>query len=402
MAQPYQTAEETYSAFADTVSPGKVAFFRAMGVDLVMGERGGATFTDAYTGRRYWNCHCNGGVFNLGHRNPKILATLRAALDEVDVGNHHLVSGWRAKLGERLAATTGGALGKVVFTTSGSEAVDCAVKAARGTTGRTKVISIAGAWHGNTGLAVAASDPSYRQPFGADLPGFVQVPFDDLDAIVEVIDEETAAVLLEPVPATLGMPVASPGYFPAVAESCRRHGAKLLLDEVQTGLGRSGRFWAYEHLDVVPDAVITGKGLSGGFFPMGAVLMTEDLFRPFLEAPFAHFSTFGGADLGCAAVLAVLDEIEADGFLGHVRALSDRFRSGFEDAPFRMRGLGLMAALKLEKEGAGLMATKALIDAGVFVVFANNESAAIQFLPPLILSDVEADEIISVVRTALG
>ena len=122
MAQPYSTLEATYDAFARHVSPGKVAQFRRMGLEIVMGERGGVTFTDAFSGKSYYNCHCNGGVFNLGHRNPKVLAAVQDALSITDIGNHHLVSGHRALLAERLSDTTGGVLPGVVFGVSGGEA----------------------------------------------------------------------------------------------------------------------------------------------------------------------------------------------------------------------------------------------------------------------------------------
>jgi acetylornithine/succinyldiaminopimelate/putrescine aminotransferase len=400
--QPYPTAEATFKAFGEVVSPGKVEFFRRLGVDLVMGERNGARFQDAYTGRWYFNCHSNGGVFNLGHRNPVVAEAVRSGLEELDVGNHHLVSGWRSALGDRLLAGLDHDLTKVVFTASGSEAVDAIVKAARGVTGRANVVSIEGAWHGNTGFAYSASDAAYRAPFGPDVPGFTQVPFDDLPAMEQAVDDDTALVLIEPIPATLAMPVASDGYFQGVADLCRRAGAMLAFDEVQTGLGRTGRMWGHEHFEVVPDAVITGKGLSGGFYPMGAVMISEHLFEPFTVDPFGHTSTFGGAEIGTRAALAVLDTIETPGFLERVSEIAEQFRRGFDGMPFEMRGIGLMAALKFAAEGSGLMATKMLVDAGVFVVYANNESSAVQFLPPLTIADTDVNAVIDIVRQVFG
>jgi len=223
-ARQYPTSDATYGAYAKHISPGKVALFRQLDLHLVMGEREGSIFTDAYTGDRLYNCHCNGGVFNLGHRNAKVLDAVREAFDSVDIGNHHLVSGLRASLAERLSATTGGELPGVIFGVGGGEAMDLALKAARGVTGRQGVVSAKGGYHGHTGLAVAAGDPEYRTPFGPNLPGFVQVPFDDLDALEAAVGDTTAAVLLEPVPATLGMPIASGGYFRSVGDIVRRAG----------------------------------------------------------------------------------------------------------------------------------------------------------------------------------
>ncbi len=402
MEHPYPSADAAFKAFGEVLSPAKVEFYEAAGIDLVMGDRAGARFRDAYSGRWIYNCHSNGGVFNLGHRNQAVAAALTAAIENLDVGNHHLVSGWRSTLAGRLLEGVDRTMTKVILTTSGSEAVDATIKAARGATGRPKVISIRGAWHGNTGFAYSASDPSYRAPFGPELPGFAQVAFDDLEAMEKAVDDETALVLIEPIPATLAMPVASDGYFAGIRELCDERGSMLAFDEVQTGLGRTGTRWAYQQLDVVPDAVITGKGLSGGFYPMGAVMVTDRLFSPFVVDPFAHTSTFGGAEVGMAAALAVLDALDEPGFLEHVRSLADRFKAGFDGMPFEMRGVGLMAALDFPNAGAGLMAAKLLIDAGVFVVFANNRDSAVQFLPPLTTTDDEADEIIDIVRGVFG
>jgi len=400
--QPYATREEAFRAFAERVSRGKARAFEAYGLDVVMGERGGAWFADAFDGRRFLNCHCNGGVFNLGHRHPAVVRAVVEALAHADVGNHHLVSGWRARLAERLCATTGGAMAGAVFGSGGGEAVDLALKLARGATGRRRVVSALGGYHGHTGLAVAAGDAQYREPFGASQADFLQVPFDDLAALAAAVDGHTAAVILEPIPATLGMPIPAPGYLAGAAALCRERGARLVVDEVQTGLGRTGRMWAFGEDGIVPDAVVVGKGLSGGVYPITATLLSAELKAFLDERPFAHVSTFGGAEPGCAAALAVLDLVEAEGFLPRVRALSERLAAGLAGLPFTLRRRGLMMGLKFPAEGAGFMAAKRLFDAGVFALPANNDTSVLQLLPPLVLSDGEADELVARVRGALG
>ena len=401
-AQPYPSRDATFAAFGAHVSPGKVRVFEKYGFDVVMGERAGASFTDAFSGRRLYNCHCNGGVFNLGHRHPAVLAALKDALDTLDVGNHHLVSGLRARLAERLVNTTQGRLPGVVFAVAGGEAIDLAIKVARAATRRRQVISASGGYHGHTGLALAAGDAKYREPFLSSSSDFVQVPFNDLPALERAITKDTAAVILETIPATLGMPLPAPGYLLAVGALCRAKGAKLLLDEVQTGLGRCGSFWAHEADGAEPDAIITGKGLSGGLYPIAATLMTRELHAVFDDDPFVHISTFGGAELGCAAALATLDVIEAPGFMERVRALGERFERGLAGAPLELRRRGMFMGLKFPVEDAGLMASKLLSDAGVFAVWANNDSSVVQFLPPLVCSDAEADEIVGLVRGVFG
>jgi len=396
--QPYGSAEETTAAFAEHVNAGKVAAFDALGIELIMGTRSGSRFSHAFDGRQFINCHCNGGVFNLGHRNPTVISAVRDALDHLDIGNHHLVSGWRATLAARLAASTRGLLPGVVFGVGGGEANDLAIKLARGHTGRTGIVSAVGAYHGHTGLALAAGDPEYRDPFGVNPPGFTQVPFDDLDALAATVDEATAAVILEPIPATLGMPVPTAGYLTAVERLCRDRGALLILDEVQTGLGRTGTCWFFEQEGVRPDIVTTGKGLSGGIYPVTATLMTRELHAFFDDHPFVHISTFGGAEIGCAAALAVLDLIEGPGFLERVRSVGERLRRDLADLPFEVRGRGMFLGLVFPGEGEGITAAGKLIANGVFAVFANHDTSVLQFLPPLTITDDEITELVTIIR----
>ncbi len=401
-SEPYASYGDAASAFASHVSRGKVRALEALGVEIVVGEREGPRFRDAYSGRWFWNCHCNGGVFNLGHRNPRVLAALREALDHVDVGNHHLVSGWRARLAEQLAGSTGRRLPFAVFSPSGSEAIDLALRLARGHTGRTEVIATIGGYHGLAGLALAASDPRWHEPFGAAPPGFIHVPFNDLDAMRSAIDSRTAAVIVEAIPATLGFPMPEPGYLRDVAAAAREEGAAFILDEVQTGLGRTGTTWYFEQEDVVPDVLITGKALGGGLYPVSAALVSEELESFFDENPFAYVSTFGGAEIGCVAASAVMEVISEPGFLDRVSQLGERFEAGFADLPFELRRRGLTMGLKFDSDGGGVMASARLIQAGVFAVFAEHDHSVTQFKPPLIVSDDEADQIIATAREALS
>ncbi len=398
LKQPFADREATISAFAEHVSPGKATLYQEADMAVVMGRREGVRFFDAFSERSWINCHCNGGVFNLGHHHPAIVAAVRTALEASDIGNHHLISGVRARLAERLAATTQGALSGVVFGVGGGEAIDLALKLCRWATGRPGIVSALGGYHGHTGLAMAAGDAQYREPFGPQLPGFAQVPFDDLQALDQVIDDDTAAVILEPVPATLGMPIPSEGYLRGVQTLCRDRGAKLVIDEVQTGLGRTGKLWCYQHDELSPDAVVTGKGLSGGIYPIAATLVAPELFALFESEPFIHISTFGGAEPGCAAALAVLDIIEAPGFLARVSELSERFAEELAPLPVELRRKGLMMGLELPIDGAAMALTQILFQKGIYAIYANNNHSVLQFLPPLIISDAEVDEVVSALK----
>lgn len=403
MVQPFTDRDHTTAAFAEHVNRGKVAAYEALGLDIVMGERSGSWFHDAFDPQRRWlNCHCNGGVFNLGHRNPRVLDAVRRSLDHLDVGNHHLVSGWRAELATRLSASTDDRLPGVVFGVGGGEAIDLAFKVARAHTGRQGVVSAVGGYHGHTGLSMAAGDPAYRDPFGPNLPGFTQVPFGDLDALAAVVGDETAAVILEPIPATLGMPLPPPGYLREVSARCRDAGCVLILDEVQTGLGRTGTTWFHTQEDVEPDMVVTGKGLSGGIMPITATLMTAELHAFFDDHPFVHISTFGGAELSCVAALEVLDIVEEPGFLDRVTQVGERIEAGLAPLGVEVRRRGMFMGLRFDDPSGGMTATQQVIRAGVFAIFANNDPSVLQFLPPLTITDDEVDWLIDTTVAALS
>ncbi len=402
MQQPFDDRNQTNAEFARHVNRGKVEAFEALGLDLVMGAREGSWFHDAFDLERRWlNCHCNGGVFNLGHRHPRVVAAVRGGLDALDIGNHHLVSGWRAELARRLAATTGDRLTGVVFGVGGGEAVDLALKVARAQTGRPGVVSAIGGYHGHTGLSMAAGDAQYRDPFGPNLPGFTQVPFGDLDAMAAAVGDETAAVILEPIPATLGMPLPPPGYLREVEALCRDLGVVFIIDEVQTGLGRTGSVWFHTQEDVEPDIVVTGKGLSGGVYPITATLMTAELHALFDRHPFVHISTFGGAELGCVAALTVLDIIEEPGFLERVEGVGRQLEVGLDGIGAEIRRRGLFMGLRFEDPAGGILAAQRLIHAGVFALFANNDRSVLQLLPPLVITDDEVTWLLATTRAAL-
>ncbi len=400
--------ETVFDLFARYVSPGKARFFQQVGIDFVMGKREGPYIWDIEGKKRLIDCHCNGGVFNLGHRHPAVVEALRGSLDLLDIGNHHLVSDLRARLAQRLAELTPGDLTYTIFGVSGGEAIDVAIKVARGYTGRTNVISVKGGYHGHTGYALAAGDEKFRKPFGPPLPGFVQVPFNDLDALARAMNEETAAVILETVPATYGMPVPHPEYLPGVRELCDTHGAVLIVDEVQAGLGRTGKMWGIEHFGVVPDIMVIGKGLSGGLFPMTATILRPHLMRVFEPDPFVHVSTFGGAEVGVPVALTVLDITSQPEFLAHVRALADVFHERFKvfeekhDRVFvRLRQLGLMMGIELRHPQGGMLFSKVAYEVGLLAVYAANDPRVAQFLPPLTIDFDVAEEIVARVDKAL-
>ncbi|MBI4362285.1 MAG: aspartate aminotransferase family protein [Euryarchaeota archaeon] len=399
--------EETVEMFRRHVSWGKAEMLRAFGLDLVVGRREGTCLWDV-EGKRLLDFHCNGGVFSLGHRNPRVLGALRMALEELDIGNHHLISEHRAELAEMLHRVTPGHLDYTVFGVGGGEAVDLAIKVARAHTRRPGIISARGGYHGHTGLALAAGEPRYREPFGPLAPGFTQVPFGDAGALEEAMGEDTAAVLLETIPATLGIAIPPPDYFPRVRELCDRHGALLVVDEVQSGLGRTGRVWAIEHYGVAPDILVTGKGLSGGLYPISATCLRGELERVFRRDPFLHISTFGGSEVGCRVALAVLDETCRPAFLEHVQAMGGLLGRGLHatrEAHPRVfeevRRLGLMTGLRFASPQHGPRMSRLCYDEGILALYANHDPRVLQFLPPLVIQPPEAEEALEALGRAV-
>ncbi|OGO14875.1 MAG: aminotransferase [Chloroflexi bacterium RBG_16_48_8] len=400
--------EKTLDQFAQSVSSGKVKFFQSIGIDFVLGDREGPYLTDLSGEKRLFDCHCNGGVFNLGHRNPVVSQTLMESLKELDIGNHHLISEQRAVLATRLAELAPGDLPYTVFGVGGGEAVDLAIKIARGYTGRDIILSAKGAYHGHTGFALAAGDEKYRTPFGPPAPGFLQAPFNDIQALQENTDENTAAIILETIPATYGIAVPDEDYLPQVRELCDERGALLIVDEIQTGLGRTGKLWGIEHFGVEPDIMVIGKGLSGGIYPMAATCFRAELETVFHEDPFIHISTFGGAEVGCPVALKVLELSSDPAFLAHVNEIARIFSDGFstlkEKYPeifVQLRQLGLMMGIEMVNEFCGPLFSKAAYDAGFLSVYANNDTRVAQFLPPLTIEPSQAEELLTKVDHAL-
>jgi acetylornithine/succinyldiaminopimelate/putrescine aminotransferase len=258
-------------------------------------------------------------------------------------------------------------------------------------------------------LALATGDPRFKAPFGPPPPGFTQVPFDDVPALERAADAGTAAVILETIPATLGMRMPAPDYFRQVRARCDRRGALLIVDEVQTGLGRTGKVWAIEHFGVVPDILVTGKGLSGGIYPITATCVSRRVYRFVERNPFIHVSTFGGSDLGCLAGLEVLRITTDPAFLVEVNRKAGRIRAGLEAirrehaAVFlEIRQLGLFLGLRFADAAFTLVLSKALFDNGLYAIYSANDKRVLQFLPPLTITDGEMDEALSILDRALG
>jgi len=403
-----QTRDDIIEMFSRHVSPGKVDTYNEYDVLLLPGEREGGRISDI-DGRQYINCHCNGGVFNLGHRNRAIIEAVKNAMAVFDIGNHHLVSRPKALLAKQLADTLPKDLDQVVYGVSGGEAVDLAIKLARGVTQKQEIISAKGGYHGHTGFALAAGDPKFKEIFKPIPAGFKQVAFNDIEEMKRAISRNTAAVILETIPATLGIAVPQKTYLKQVKALCREEGALLILEEIQNGFGRTGKFWGFEHFEVEPDMITLGKGMSGGIYPISATIYNKKYTDFFREDPFLHVSTFGGSEIGCYAAMEVIRITGEDGFLENVMHMGGFFREHlgrlgrtYPNLGLKVRGMGLMMGLEFKDEATALFLVKLFFDNGLYVVYSGNDPKVIQFLPVLMITENEAGEILERIETSFN
>jgi len=407
--------KELLKLYSKHVNGPKVKIFKGFGLGVIPGERNGIKFKTIAGPKQsdppieLYNCRSSGGVFNLGHRNPEIINILKEALDAgLDLGDHMLLSEQRALLGKLLADLMPGEISKTTFGVSGGEAIDTAIKFSRAYTKRKGCISAIGGYHGHTGFALATGDPAFKDNFLWNLPEFSQVPFGDLDAMRKAVNEETACVILETIPATAGVLIAPQGYFPEVREICDEKGALMISDEVQAGIGRTGHLWAihggmYPNEKVVPDFMVLGKGMSSGIYPLSTCS-----YKPFIEKaifkddPFIHISTTGGSDLGCAVARKMLEIQSNPEFLRHVREMGSIFGDGlkeigkkFPELIKEVRGRGLMWGVEFFTEENGQLAMLYIVKEGVLQNYCGNKKDTLIIMPPLIVKEEDLGEILT-------
>jgi len=366
--------------------------------DLEIVRGSGAHVWDA-DGREYIDCVAGQGVALLGHCNRAVVAAVHTQAERLITCPEVFYNDQRAKALALLVEQAPEGLNRVFLCNSGAEAVEAALKFARLATGRTGFVAAMRGFHGRTFGALSATwESKYRDPFLPLVPGFRHVPFDNLEALSAALDAEIAAVLLEVVQGEGGVRPCSPGYLAGAREVCDQHGALLILDEVQTGCGRTGRMWACQHHGVVPDLMCIGKGVAGGV-PMGAVLFgsrTPDLPQG------AHGSTFGGNALAAAAAVATLRYIRDQDLPGRAAQLGEwllgRLREIQSPRIREVRGMGLMIGIELkEKVKPHLLA---LQDQGVLALPAG--PIVLRLLPPLVIEQADLERVVSAIETTLS
>jgi putrescine aminotransferase len=388
-----QLVARTLQQYQRYLNPGLTRLFQFGGVETVEWTAEGCLVWDVH-GREYIDCACGPAIFNIGHRHPRVLAAVRDQLDRMPMSVRTMPSAPQAELAERLAAVTPGDLQYTFFCNSGAEAVEGAIKLARLATGRPGIVATHGAFHGKTlGALSATGRDYYKTPFEPLVPQFAHVPFGDAEALEAAMGPDVGAVILEPIQGEAGVIVPPAGYLRRVREICDRRGVLLIADEIQTGLGRTGRLFCVEHDEITPDIMTLAKALGGGVVPIGAFIARPRLWDKLRRDPYLHSSTFGGNPLACRAALATLDVLVEEHLPAQVEPLGARFRARLEEIHARhagvvteVRGRGLMLGVEFTHRDYALMASAEAGRRGVITFYTLNNPTVIRIEPPLLIT----------------
>ncbi len=375
----------------------EVPVYPKRGLTIIRGE-GALVWDDA--DRAYIDCIGGHGVAIVGHRHPRLVAAIQQQAERLLACPNTLDNDVRQAYIARLVEVTPRGLDYVFLANSGAEAVEAALKFARLATGRTRLVAMHRGFHGRTmGALSVTGNRKYRDPFAPLVPEVVHIPFGHLDAARETIDENTAAVILEPVQGEGGVHPAPPDYLPALRAHCDDVGALLVVDEVQTGFGRTGAWFAVEHWGVVPDILCLAKGIGGGV-PMAATVVTERVAQAL--KPGHHGSTFGGNPLACAAGLAVLDILQEEDLVTQARAkgeyLLTKLRNLTSPRVREVRGLGLMVGIELRERVTPYLRR---LQEEHHVLALPAGPNVIRLLPPLIISYAQLDAVVHAIQEVL-
>lgn len=402
-----QFSDEIQEKFARHVNPSLARLMKFMGLESVESHAEGCIVFDD-EGRDYLDCLGGFGVFSLGHRPDKVVQAVQDQLGRMPLSSKLLFNAPQAELAALLAEVSPTGLEYCFFCNSGAEAVEGALKLARAATGRAEFISAEGAFHGKTLGALSVSGREiYKAPFTPLLPNCRQVPFGDEATLSNTVSEQTAAVILEPIQGEGGMIVPPEGYLRAAREICDRTGACLILDEVQTGLGRTGALFAANHEGVAPDIMTLGKALGGGVMPIGAILGTPKVWEIFEQNPLIHSSTFGGNPLACRAGLAAVTQIVEEGLSEQAakkgRTIMEALKRLRDERPewlVDVRGRGLMIGLEFADPDLAGLFIAGLFQQRILAAYTLNTPNVVRLTPPLIITGSEIERLLTGLESA--
>ena len=398
------------SLFERHINRGQVKYLTAAHLDVFETERNGVSFVDPVSGRRMFDCFSSAGCFNVSRHNPAVMQALDEALDSLDTGSCNLISTHKIELARKLTSLAPGDLKGVLFAAGGGDAIDCALKLARGATGRKEIIATIKAYHGHTGFSLSANGKEhYRHFFEPLMPGFTFVPFNDLEAVRRRASADTAAIILEPVQGEAGIFPATNEYMKGLRSLCDERGILLIADEIQTGFGRTGKLFACEHSGVVPDLMTLAKSLGGGLYPNAAVLYRKTPILVDFINRHPHFHvTHGGGDVACRVSLKVLEYIEQNRLWENAEHMGAKLKAALLDVQREnpaivkeVRGIGLMVGIEYVHEFMGPMMSDALARHGVFAAYSGNAPQVMRFMPPITVAEDELNAIIAAIRAAV-
>lgn len=410
--------KETVDGFKEHVNPGFLEYRKTVTMETqfaaVEWSDEGSCFTDV-NGKKYIDCLGGFGIYNVGHRNPKVVEAVLNQLKRQALHSQDLLDPLRAMLAKVLAQITPGDLKYVFFSNSGTESVEAALKIAKMYSDKTTFISTTRAFHGKSlGSLSGTAKGVFRKPFQPLIPGFRHVPFGDIDYLRQTFEtcaavgEDVAAVLLEPIQGEGGIIIPPEGYLKQVRELCDEYDALLIFDEVQTGMGRTGKMFAADLFDVEPDILCLAKAFGGGVMPAGAVIANEKTFKNLFDDPFLHTTTFGGNPLACAAALATINVLIEENLPQRAAEVGEYFLNGLKEAAKdhmdkiqEVRGQGLMIGIEFHKDEVGYNLSKGMFDEGVLVAGTLVNSKTIRIEPPLTIAYEEVDEVIAKFKSVL-
>ncbi len=363
------------------------------GRDFTVWDKSGNEFLDFMGGY---------GVAIVGHCNPSVVNAISDQASKLLICHGSMYNDARAVFLRKIREVVPSPLSRVYLSNSGAEAVECALKVAKKYSGRKKIVAMTGSYHGKTIGALSATwNPKYRTSFEPLLPGFSFVPYADIYELEKSVTEETGAVIIEPIQGESGVLVPPEGYLKEVRHICDERGALLIFDEIQSGLGRTGRFWAFEHSGVIPDIICIAKGIAGGV-PMGVTVAKDEVMASFKLGE--HTSTVGGNPLACAAATATLDFIVKNDLVNNAAKMGKLLASGLSDMSKEhkiireSRGQGLMLALELRFEVKHL-----LMDAlkkGLLLLYSGRN--ILRFLPPLTIGVAQVTKCLEIVEETIS
>lgn len=348
-------------------------------------------------GKEYLDFGANYGVSNIGHCNDEVVKAIKEQAEKLIFTGPTIYNDQRSRLFKRLVEISPDNLVKSFITNSGTEAVEAALKFSKAHTKRTELISTKRAFHGRTMAALSTTwKPKYRKPFQPLFPGCHFVKYNDIEELKLTINKDTAAVILEPIQGEGGVHIPFQDYFTEVRKICTENGSILILDEVQTGFGRTGKMFACEHFNFQPDIMCVAKSLGGGF-PIGACIMSDDIEI----IKFSHGSTFGGNPLACAAASASIDFIVKENLTKRAEKMGRYFMDLINDINSpeirEIRGLGLMIGIELKHKAGKYL--NFLLEKGIIALPAG--SNVVRFLPPLIIEKEEIDFVVETLKDVL-